>query len=106
MTEDGFNIVVVSYATLRREVKVLSKAQWHYCILDEGHLLKNPKTGKKMCRVLESLSWEVYERSISCVPAVQLRRLQLEGSELNASLFLQGRQFRIACMKFGRLSIS
>jgi len=39
------NIVVVSYSFLRREVKVLSKILWRYCILDEGHLLKNPKTG-------------------------------------------------------------
>lgn len=39
------NIVVVSYSFLRREIKVLSKIIWHYCIMDEGHLLKNPMTG-------------------------------------------------------------
>ena len=39
------NIVVVSYSVLRREAAVLSNIKWHYCILDEGHLLKNPKTG-------------------------------------------------------------
>jgi TATA-binding protein-associated factor len=40
-----FNMVVVSYSILRREIDNLSKINWHYCILDEGHLLKNPKTG-------------------------------------------------------------
>jgi len=46
VTDEEANIVVVSYSVLRREVKALSKINWHYCILDEGHLLKNPKTGK------------------------------------------------------------
>jgi TATA-binding protein-associated factor len=39
------NIVVISYSILRREAAALSNIKWHYCILDEGHLLKNPKTG-------------------------------------------------------------
>lgn len=33
-----------SYATLRSDVDFLKGVQWEYCILDEGHLLKNPKT--------------------------------------------------------------
>jgi hypothetical protein len=40
-----FNIVVTSYSCLRSDIYLLSMQHWCYCILDEGHLLKNPKTG-------------------------------------------------------------
>ena len=40
------NIVVTSYSVLRSDVDLLEKTIWDYCILDEGHLLKNPKTGE------------------------------------------------------------
>jgi TATA-binding protein-associated factor len=43
---EEYNIIVTSYSVLRKEVKILSQRQWHQCILDEGHLMKNPKTGK------------------------------------------------------------
>jgi hypothetical protein len=39
------NIVVTSYAYLRSDIELLSSTNWCYCILDEGHLLRNPKTG-------------------------------------------------------------
>jgi TATA-binding protein-associated factor len=42
------NIVVTSYSILRSDIDKLSEIQWRYCILDEGHLLKNPKTGKDL----------------------------------------------------------
>eukprot|EP00934_Nitzschia_sp_Nitz4_P007869 Nitzschia sp. Nitz4//scaffold407_size10208//2481//7801//NITZ4_009081-RA/size10208-processed-gene-0.4-mRNA-1//1//CDS//3329551135//7859//frame0 len=38
------NIFVTSYAVLRSEIQRLSGPTWHYCVLDEGHMLKNPKT--------------------------------------------------------------
>lgn len=40
------NIVVTSYSVLRSDVGLLEQTIWDYCILDEGHLLKNPKTSK------------------------------------------------------------
>ena len=40
------NIVVTSYAALRSDIDSLAATKWQYCVLDEGHLLKNPKTGK------------------------------------------------------------
>jgi len=43
------NIVVTSYAILRSDIELLASKTWCYCILDEGHLLKNPKTGKAIC---------------------------------------------------------
>lgn len=38
------NLFVTSYAVLRSDIKLLETMRWQYCILDEGHLLKNPKT--------------------------------------------------------------
>ena len=40
------NIVVTSYSVLRSDIDILEKTIWDYCILDEGHLLKNPKTSE------------------------------------------------------------
>ncbi|KAL7554507.1 hypothetical protein ACHAWF_017964, partial [Thalassiosira exigua] len=38
------NIVITSYSVLRSDIDLLKETMWNYCILDEGHLLKNPKT--------------------------------------------------------------
>jgi TATA-binding protein-associated factor len=45
------NIVVTNYSVLRSDIDTLATKVWRYCILDEGHLLKNPKTGKCASRV-------------------------------------------------------
>jgi len=39
------NIIVTSYSTLRSDIEYLERESFCYCILDEGHLMKNPKTG-------------------------------------------------------------
>lgn len=38
------NVLVTSYSVLRTDVDLLENVLFDYCILDEGHLLKNPKT--------------------------------------------------------------
>jgi TATA-binding protein-associated factor len=38
------HIVVTSYSVLRGDIERLRQPLWEYCVLDEGHLLKNPKT--------------------------------------------------------------
>eukprot|EP00585_Thalassiosira_rotula_P006925 CAMPEP_0196148030 /NCGR_PEP_ID=MMETSP0910-20130528/26847_1 /TAXON_ID=49265 /ORGANISM="Thalassiosira rotula, Strain GSO102" /LENGTH=587 /DNA_ID=CAMNT_0041410623 /DNA_START=72 /DNA_END=1836 /DNA_ORIENTATION=- len=38
------SIVVTSYSVLRSDINLLEDILWDWCILDEGHLLKNPKT--------------------------------------------------------------
>lgn len=43
--ETNINTVVTSYAVLRSDIGRLETQSWRYCVLDEGHLLKNPKTG-------------------------------------------------------------
>lgn len=37
------DIVVTSYDVCRNDVDVLEKYSWNYIVLDEGHLIKNPK---------------------------------------------------------------
>ena len=39
-------IVVTSYSVLRNDIDILEDVSWEWIILDEGHLLKNPKTCK------------------------------------------------------------
>jgi len=39
-----YNVVVTSYSVLRTDADLLENVLFDYCILDEGHLLKNPKT--------------------------------------------------------------
>ncbi len=41
---ENCHLVICSYATLRADINNLQNVRWTYCILDEGHLLKNPKT--------------------------------------------------------------
>lgn len=36
------DVVITSYEICRNEVELLGKIQWNYCVLDEGHLIKNP----------------------------------------------------------------
>jgi SNF2 family DNA or RNA helicase len=40
----GAEIVITSYDVLRSDSDHFSALQWNYCVLDEGHLIKNPKT--------------------------------------------------------------
>lgn len=37
------DIVITSYDVCRNDVDVLAPLAWNYCVLDEGHLIKNPK---------------------------------------------------------------
>lgn len=48
---NAVNIVITSYSVLRNDIDYLECEKWCYCVLDEGHLLKNPKTGK--CELLK-----------------------------------------------------
>ena len=37
------DIVITSYDICRNDIEVLLPFSWNYCVLDEGHLIKNPK---------------------------------------------------------------
>nr|CAD7574777.1 unnamed protein product [Timema californicum] len=38
------NLVVASYDIVRKDIDFFSSIKWNYCILDEGHVIKNGKT--------------------------------------------------------------
>lgn len=49
------NLIITSYSVLRSEISHLCATKWRYCVLDEGHLLKNPKTATaKAARKLQA----------------------------------------------------
>lgn len=37
------NVLVTSYEAVKADVDWLTKHTWLYCILDEGHIIRNPK---------------------------------------------------------------
>ncbi|XP_060802750.1 TATA-binding protein-associated factor 172 [Amyelois transitella] len=38
------NLIVASYDIVRKDIDFFSSIRWNYCILDEGHVIKNVKT--------------------------------------------------------------
>ncbi|KAI8080523.1 hypothetical protein BDF21DRAFT_444546 [Thamnidium elegans] len=38
------DIIIMSYDIIRNDIEELSSITWNYCILDEGHIIKNGKT--------------------------------------------------------------
>ncbi|KAJ5894183.1 hypothetical protein N7495_005874 [Penicillium taxi] len=43
------DVVVTSYDVCRNDNEVLNPINWNYCVLDEGHLIKNPKARNTVC---------------------------------------------------------
>lgn len=39
-----YDIVITSYEVVRNDIASLEDIHWHYCVLDEGHIIKNAKT--------------------------------------------------------------
>ncbi|KAH7107356.1 SNF2 superfamily chromatin remodeling protein [Auriculariales sp. MPI-PUGE-AT-0066] len=38
------DVIITSYDVVRNDISTLSNFNWHYCILDEGHIIKNART--------------------------------------------------------------
>lgn len=54
---EKFNVLITSYDFVRRETRLFESQRFHYCILDEGHMIKNPKTlTSKVNNILSHLS--------------------------------------------------
>lgn len=47
------NLVVASYDIVRNDIDFFGTIRWNYCILDEGHIIKNGRT--KLARALKQL---------------------------------------------------
>ncbi|KAK4058278.1 TATA-binding protein-associated factor mot1 [Microbotryomycetes sp. JL221] len=39
-----YDAIITSYDVVRNDIELLGSVDWHYCILDEGHVIKNSKT--------------------------------------------------------------
>jgi TATA-binding protein-associated factor len=52
-TVTKYDCVITSYDIARNDAEWLGKVDWHYCILDEGHIIKNGKT--KLTKAVKSL---------------------------------------------------
>ncbi|KAJ1979886.1 TATA-binding protein-associated factor mot1 [Dimargaris verticillata] len=48
-----YDVVIMSYDVLRNDLEDLHSLQWNYCILDEGHVIKNTKT--KITKAVKSV---------------------------------------------------
>jgi TATA-binding protein-associated factor len=48
-----YDVVITSYEVVRNDIQCLGGFDWLYCILDEGHVIKNPKT--KLTKAVKSL---------------------------------------------------
>lgn len=42
------DIVITSYEVCRNDIEILAPFNWNYCVLDEGHLIKNPRAKTTM----------------------------------------------------------
>ncbi|KAI9276261.1 hypothetical protein BY458DRAFT_554739 [Sporodiniella umbellata] len=49
----NFNVVIMSYDIIRNDIDELEPLYWNYCILDEGHIIKNGKT--KITKAIKTL---------------------------------------------------
>jgi TATA-binding protein-associated factor len=48
------NLIIASYDIVRNDVDFFAAVRWNYCILDEGHVIKNGKT--KMAKAIKQLT--------------------------------------------------
>lgn len=48
-----YTLVIASYDLVRNDIDFFSAIRWNYCILDEGHVIKNGKT--KLAKAIKSL---------------------------------------------------
>ena len=49
----SYDVVITSYEVVRNDISSLSELKWLYCVLDEGHVIKNAKT--KLTKAVKEL---------------------------------------------------
>lgn len=69
-----YNVIITSYDVVRKDVEYLSQFHWNYCILDEGHIIRNAKS--KITLAVKQLRSQ--------------NRLVLSGTPIQVSLSYQG----------------
>ncbi|KAF2668852.1 putative TBP associated factor [Microthyrium microscopicum] len=70
---DQVDVVITSYEVCRNDVAILNPIIWNYCILDEGHLIKNPKAKT----TIAVKSFKSYHRLILSGTPIQNNVLEL-----------------------------
>ncbi|CRK93000.1 CLUMA_CG006602, isoform A [Clunio marinus] len=50
----NYNLIVASYDIVRKDIDFFQTIHWNYCVLDEGHIIKNGKT--KSSKAIKLLS--------------------------------------------------
>ena len=68
-----FDVVITSYDVVRNDLTTLNKYHWHYCILDEGHIIKNAKA--KLTKAVKTI--QAYHRLILSGTPIQNNVLEL-----------------------------
>ena len=51
--QSEYNVIIASYDIVRNDVNFFSSIIWNYCVLDEGHIIKNGKT--KLSKAIKSI---------------------------------------------------
>ncbi|XP_011313794.1 TATA-binding protein-associated factor 172 [Fopius arisanus] len=69
----NYRLVVASYDIVRKDIEFFENIQWNYCVLDEGHIIKNGKT--KSAKAAKKL--HAYHRLILSGTPVQNDVLEL-----------------------------
>lgn len=67
------DVIITSYEVVRNDIVSLSNLNWHYCILDEGHVIKNAKT--KLTKAVKTI--RAYHRLVLSGTPIQNNVLEL-----------------------------
>ena len=68
-----YDVVITSYEVVRNDIAQLEGVDWHYCILDEGHVIKNART--KLTKSVKRI--RAYHRLILSGTPIQNHVLEL-----------------------------
>lgn len=86
------NVIITSYDVIRKDIDYLGKLAWNYCILDEGHIIKNPKS--KITCAVKQLKAE--HRLILSGTPIQVGFIPPMAVIFNRTLFIWSDQYPIA----------
>lgn len=96
------DVIIMSYDIIRNDIEELSTITWNYCILDEGHIIKNGKT--KITKAIKTVKSN--HRLILSGTPIQvlyfLRKLIFQMLQYSSLFFL----YRIMCLNYGPFLIS
>lgn len=69
----SYDIVITSYDIIRTDISFLSSICFNYCVLDEGHMIKNPNS-----------------KVTKCVKQLQaIHRLVMTGTPIQVNCFIE-----------------